>query len=40
MTVYAHEQDGATAKKRFALKIVLLRRRTQTNERDNDHDVG
>jgi hypothetical protein len=36
MTVDAHEQDRPTAKKRFTLKIILLRRRTQTNERDND----
>jgi hypothetical protein len=39
MAVDAHEQDRATAKKRFTLKIILLRpRRTQTNERDSDND--
>jgi hypothetical protein len=36
MEVDAHEQDKATAKKRFTLKIILLRRRTQTNERNNN----
>lgn len=36
MTVDAHEQDTATTKKRFTLKVILWRRRTQTNERQKE----